>query len=256
MLKCAQMANDAEIGGTRPHGDGLGSGIPEDRSCLNSLSDEELVDMFLAATGRRDTAAAHECFENLISRYRWLINHVVHSSRWRLPAWDSADDVICRAVFKVYKGLSQWRRQGKLGSFIARIATSELIDTVRRVHRDKAWDSATPAKEGNTDEQSVMETIAAPGPSPEAEAAMCEQRVILARLLGDVCKDWKDSIIVNEYIISGIGAKEIADKYGMTEDLVYQRARRLKVRLLKWLSDRGITSADQFLTGTVVAGRA
>jgi len=73
-------------------------------------------------------------------------------------------------------------------------------------------------------------------------------------LLGDVCKDWKDSVIVNEYIINGLGAKQVADKYGMTEDLVYQRARRLKVRLLKWLSDRGITSADQFLSGTVAAG--
>ena len=248
------MANDVEIGETRRREDGLGGG--QDRSRLNSLTDEDLVDMFLAATGRRDTATAHECFENLILRYRWLINHVVHSSRWRLPAWDSADDVICRAVFKVYRGLSQWRRQGKLGSFIARIATSELIDTVRRVHRDKAWESAPSAKETGAEEQSTLDTIASPGPSPEAEAVLGEQRVILARLLGDVCRDWKDSIIVNEYIISGAGAKEIADKYGMTEDLVYQRARRLKVRLLKWLSDRGITSADQFLTGTVVAGRA
>jgi len=250
------MANDVEIGETRRREDGLGGGHPGDHSRLNSLTDEELVDMFLAATGRRDTAAAHECFENLILRYRWLINHVVHSSRWRLPAWDSADDVICRAVFKVYRGLSQWRRQGKLGSFIARIATSELIDTVRRVHRDKAWESAPSAKEAGGEEHSALDTIASPGLSPEAEAALGEQRVILARLLGDVCRDWKDSIIVNEYIISGVGAKEIADKYGMTEDLVYQRARRLKVRLLKWLSDRGITSADQFLTGTVVAGRA
>jgi RNA polymerase sigma factor (sigma-70 family) len=252
----AQMANDVEIGGTRRLEGGLDAGQPGDRSCLNSLTDEELVDKFLAASGCRNVPEAHDCFESLISRYRWLINHVVRSSRWRLPPWDSADDVICRAVFKVYKGLSQWRRQGKLGSFIARIATSELIDTVRRVHRDKAWESAPSAKETDCDDQSVMETIASPGPSPEAEAALGEQRVILARLLGDVCKDWKDSIIVNEYIINGIGAKQIADRYGMTEDLVYQRARRLKVRLLKWLSDRGITSADQFLTGTVAAGRA
>jgi len=248
-----QMANDAEIGGIRLHGSGLGIG-PGDRARLNSLTDEELVDMFLAATSRRDLAAAHDCFENLISRYHWLINHVVHSSRWRLPAWDSADDVICRATFKVYKGLSQWRRQGKLGSFIARITTSELIDTIRRVHRDKAWESTPSGKEGEAEEHSVMDQVAAPGASPETEAALGEQRVILARLLGDVCKDWKDSVIVNEYIINGLGAKQVADKYGMTEDLVYQRARRLKVRLLKWLSDRGITSADQFLSGTVAAG--
>src|SRR5215470_6697857 len=249
----AQMANDAEIGGIRLHGGGLATGRPEDRTRLNSLTDEDLVDMFLAATSRRDLAAAHQCFESLISRYHWLINHVVRSSRWRLPAWDSADDVICRATFKVYKGLSQWRRQGKLASFIARITTSELIDTVRRVHRDKAWESTPSGKEGEEEEHSVLEQIAAPGASPETEAALGEQRLILARLLGDVCKDWKDSVIVNEYIVNGVGARQVADKYGMTEDLVYQRARRLKVRLLKWLSDRGITSADQFLSGTVAA---
>ena len=251
----AEMAEDVETGGTRRDPSNVGAGRPEDQARLNSLTDEDLVDMFLGALGRRDSAAAHSCFENLISRYRWLINHVVHSSRWRLPAWDSAEDVICRVIFKVYRGLCQWRRQGKLGSFIARIATTELIDTVRRVHRDKAWDSAPCAKDGETEEHSIMDQIAAAGPSPEMEAALSEQRVILARLLGDVCKDWKDSVIVNEYIISGLGAKQIADKYGMTEDLVYQRARRLKVRLLKWLSDRGITSADQFLTGTVAAAR-
>jgi len=252
----AQMADDVEIGGTRRSPSGAGAGRPEDHSRLNSLTDEDLVDMFLAALGRRDLAAAHDCFESVIARYRWLINHVVHSSRWRLPAWDSADDVVCRAIFKVYRGLSQWRRQGKLGSFIARIATSELIDTVRRAHRDKAWESAPCAKDSDGEELSTVEQIASPGPSPETEAALGEQRLMLARLLGDVCKDWKDSIIVNEYIVNGHGAKQIADKYGITEDLVYQRARRLKVRLLKWLSDRGITSADQFLTGTVAAGRA
>jgi RNA polymerase sigma factor (sigma-70 family) len=250
------MAEDVEIGGRRREPGNLGAGRPEDQSRLNSLTDEDLVDMFVAALGRCDQAAAHVCFENVISRYRWLINHVVHSSRWRLPAWDSADDVVCRVIFKVYRGLSQWRRQGKLGSFIARIATSELIDTVRRVRRDKAWESTPCGKEGEGEEPSIMDRIAAPDPSPETQAALGEQRLILARLLGDVCRDWKDSIIVNEYIINGAGAKQVADKYGMTEDLVYQRARRLKVRLLKWLSDRGITSADQFLSGTVAAGRA
>jgi hypothetical protein len=33
----------------------------------------------------------------------------------------------------------------------------------------------------------------------------------------------------------------------MTEDVVYQRARRLRVRLMKWLKERGITSAAQLL---------
>jgi len=45
--------------------------------------------------------------------------------------------------------------------------------------------------------------------------------------------------------------KEIAEKYNMSEDLVYQRARRLKVRLMNWLSERGITSAESLLTSTV-----
>src|SRR5262249_5085185 len=183
------MADDAEIGGTRLHGSGLGTGRPEDRTRLNSLTDEELVDMFLAATSRRDLAAAHECFESLISRYHWLINHVVHSSRWRLPAWDSADDVICRATFKVYKGLSQWRRQGNLRSLIRRLPSSEAIDCLRRVQRDKAWQSSSGGKGGEAEVLSVMHQIAATSDSPDIVAALGEKRFILVRLLGGVCND-------------------------------------------------------------------
>jgi len=76
-----------------------------------------------------------------------------------------------------------------------------------------------------------------------------EQREIVDSLLEDVCRDWKDSVIVNEYIIGNKSGKEIAEKYAMSEDLVYQRARRLRVRLIKWLNDRGITSAHSLLTG-------
>jgi hypothetical protein len=35
----------------------------------------------------------------------------------------------------------------------------------------------------------------------------------------------------------------------MSEDVVYQRARRLKVRLMKWMADRGITSSETLLGG-------
>src|SRR5205085_8138323 len=105
---------------------------------LEALSDEELVDRFLdSASSNKPTA--HRYFEIIISRYNWLINHVVRSSRYRFPAWDSAEDCIARAIFKIYRGLVQWRREGKLSSFVARIATSELIDTIRRVRRDKSW---------------------------------------------------------------------------------------------------------------------
>ena len=83
----------------------------------------------------------------------------------------------------------------------------------------------------------------------QARRSAGEQRAIVDRLLSDVCRDWKDSVIVNEYIIGTQSGKEIADKYDISEDLVYQRARRLRVRLMKWLNERGITSADSLLTG-------
>jgi DNA-directed RNA polymerase specialized sigma24 family protein len=117
---------------------GSGAGAELDRNSLDNLSDEELVDAFLSRS-KNDRSAAHLCFEVIIARYHWLINHVVRNSRYRFPAWDSADDVIARVVFKIYRGLAQWRRQGKLSSFIARIASSEMIDTIRRIRRDKSW---------------------------------------------------------------------------------------------------------------------
>ena len=225
-----------------------GAGAEIETLGLDGLTDEELVDKFLARL-KSDRGSAHLCFEVIIGRYQWLINHVVRNSHYRFPAWDSADDVIARVIFKVYKGLALWRRQGKLSSFIARIATSEMIDTIRRVGRDKSWNPRQAAADPDADERPLVETAAAAGPSPEAEAASREQNEIVEQLLADVCRDWKDSVIVNEYMIGEQSAKEIADKYDLSEDVVYQRARRLRVRLMKWLAERGITSAEQLLGG-------
>jgi RNA polymerase sigma-70 factor (ECF subfamily) len=227
---------------------GSGAGAELDRNWLDNLSDEELVDAFLSRS-KNDRSAAHLCFEVIIARYHWLINHVVRNSRYRFPAWDSADDVIARVVFKIYRGLAQWRRQGKLSSFIARIASSEMIDTIRRIRRDKSWNPRQISSDPDSDAPSPVDTARSREPSPEAQLVAREQREIVDDLLSDVCRDWKDSVIVNEYIIGNQSGKEIADKYNMSEDLVYQRARRLKVRLIKWLNERGITSAHALLSG-------
>src|SRR5215467_2013922 len=121
---------------------------------LEDLSDEELVDLFLARQ-KTDRERAHLCFEVLISRYRGLVNHVVRYSQFRYPEWDGADDVVSRAIYKIYRGLRLWRREGKLSSFIARITQSEMIDTIRRIRRDKSWAPRPPA-EADSDEPSAI----------------------------------------------------------------------------------------------------
>jgi len=215
---------------------------------LESLADEELVSLFLSCAEEPDRQRAHLCFEALMARYAGLVNHVVRSSRFRFPAWDSADDIVARSIFKIYRGLSKWRGEGKLSSFIARITTSEMIDTIRRVRRDRSWDPAA-CRAGDAEEPSPIDLAASSDQSPETITASHEQRRVVNRLLGDVCRDWKDSIIVNEYMIGGMGAKEISEKYGISEDLIYQRAKRLRTRFVKWLTDHGITSAQQLLSG-------
>ncbi len=217
---------------------------------LDDLTDEELVNLFLSRL-KSDREQAHLCFELIINRHMWLVNHIVRSSRYRFPAWDSADDVAARVVFKVYRGLAQWRREGKLASFIARIASSELIDTIRRVGRDRSWNPRMGPADPDDEQPSIVERAPSPEPSPEAHAAGREQREMVERLLEEVCKDWKDSVIINEYLIGNKNAKEISEKYDMSEDLVYQRARRLRVRLVKWLEERGITSAELLLASRI-----
>jgi RNA polymerase sigma-70 factor (ECF subfamily) len=219
-------------------------------SNLEALTDEELVDLFLSRI-RSDREQAHLCFELIINRHMWLINHIVRSSRYRFPAWDSADDVAARVVFKVYRGLAQWRREGKLSSFIARIASSELIDTIRRVGRDRSWSPRMGPADPDDEQPSAVERARSFEPSPEAHAAGREQREIVERLLEEVCKDWKDSVIISEYLIGNKNAKEISEAYDMSEDLVYQRARRLRLRLVKWLEERGITSAELLLASRI-----
>ncbi len=214
---------------------------------LDALSDEELVDRFLfAANANRQIA--HQCFEIIISRYNWLISHVVRNSHYRFPAWDSADDCIARAIFKIYRGLAKWRREGKLSSFIARITSSEMIDTIRRIRRDKSWNPRlSEAVEEEEEKPTAIDRAASPEPSPEAELLNRQQRELVDSLLEEVCRDWKDSVIVSDYIILNLGAKEIMAKYDMSEDVIYQRAHRLKARLIKALDERGITSTATLL---------
>src|ERR1051325_9032182 len=146
-----------------------GAGIGIDRDQLDNLSDEELVDIFLQRS-KDDRHTAHLCFEVIIARYHWLISHIVRTSRYRFPAWDSADDVISRVIFKVYRGLVQWRREGKLSSFIARIATSEIIDTIRRVRRDKSWNPRmTDVGDPDSDAPSPIDRAPSREPSPETQ---------------------------------------------------------------------------------------
>src|ERR1051325_4955187 len=235
VLKSARMTDSTAAG----------PGINDRR--LDELSDEELVDQFLASQ-KAERERAHLCFEALIARYRGLINHGVRYSQYRYPEWDAADDVVSRAIYKIYRGLRLWRREGKLSSFIARITQSEMIDTIRRVRRDKSW-TPRPAADPDSDEPSEVETAPARTPSPETDAIRSEQREIVDQLLTDVCRDWKDSVIVSDYIILGRGATEIAAEFGMSEDLVYQRSHRLKERLRKWLEAHGFTSADAVLGG-------
>src|SRR5215210_3320528 len=152
---------------------GPGAGAELNKQSLDDVGDEELVDSFLARQ-KSDRSSAHLCFEIIIARYRGLINHVVRGSRFRYPEWDSADDVVARVIFKIYRGLAQWRRQGRLSSFIARIATSEMIDTIRRVGRDKSWFPQA-AVDPDSDEPSIIETAPSNDPSPEAQAVSREQ---------------------------------------------------------------------------------
>jgi hypothetical protein len=100
----------------------------------------------------------------------------------------------------------------------------------------------------------IVERTASAGPTPEQVVTGQQQREIVDRLLEETCRDWKDSVIVNEYLIGGKNAKEISETYEMSEDLVYQRARRLKVRLMKWLKEHGVTSADSLFGGGAAAG--
>jgi RNA polymerase sigma factor (sigma-70 family) len=226
------------------------AGAEINKDGIENLSDEEIVDLFLARL-KSDPVSADMYFEAIIGRYTWLITHIVRNSHFRFPAWDTADDVVSRTIFKVYRGLSLWRRQGKLSSFIARITTSELIDTIRRVRRDKSWDPRPAPADEDSDRPTAIDLASSREPSPEAQLVNRERQQIVGQLLDDVCRDWKDSVIVSEYIIAGSNGKEISEKYEMSEDLVYQRARRLRVRLMKWLADRGISSPEELMAAGI-----
>jgi hypothetical protein len=111
-----------------------------------------------------------------------------------------------------------------------------MIDTIRRVGRDKSESKATPA-DPDSDTPSPAERAPSKELSPEAQQAYGSAD--RGYLLADVCRDWKDS---DRERVHNWQSKRQRDrgKYDISKTQ-YQRARRLRVRLLKWLNDRGIT---------------
>lgn len=96
---------------------------------MNQHSDKELLDLF------NDESTRRQAFELLVKQYQrrlyWLIRRLVINH-------DDTDDVLQNTLIKIWTGLSQFRGEAQLYSWIYRIAYNESISFLNNRRKDLA----------------------------------------------------------------------------------------------------------------------
>ncbi|MDR1864223.1 MAG: RNA polymerase sigma factor [Bacteroidales bacterium] len=104
---------------------------------MSEYSDEQLLEMF------RDKHRRYEAFDRIVRQYKvrlyWHIRKI-------LIVHEDTDDVLQNTFEKAWKGLSAFRQEAQLFTWLYRIATNEAISFLNQ-KRNKdmlPWDEAEP----------------------------------------------------------------------------------------------------------------
>ena len=104
-----------------------------------------------ASLMQRVVAGDDDAFAEIVERYKNpLVNYLTHLVRSR----DRAEEVAQDAFVRLYRNASKYREQDRLGPYLFRIATNQVVTEVRR---EKRWSLLLPRLNAST-------TQAAPPP--------------------------------------------------------------------------------------------
>jgi len=126
---------------------------------------------------------------------------------------DLVQDILCA----VWRALPNFRGEGGLCAFVARVAANRAVTHVQRALRARV--SVEPVTEP-----------AAPDPSPEAHAIATDERETLTRALRALPIGLREPALLT---LEGLTQREIAEALGITPNAVAIRMMRAKSELRK-----------------------
>lgn len=196
---------------------------------MESRAPEQLLETRLLARLRaRDLTA----FEDLVAHFE----RPVYALCYRLLGdAEEARDAAQETFLKVYKGLSGFRAESGLKTWIYRIAINQAMNQQRwwrRRHRDETLSLDLNRGESNT---TLGNMLPSRGASPEAQAISNQREQYIMRALNEIKAEYRVALVLRE--IEELSYEEIAETLGVSIGTVKSRIARGREELRRRLKD-------------------
>ena len=191
-----------------------------------TLTDEQVVGQIL--TGQ--TAL----FEILMRRYNERVYRV---ARGIVRDESEAEDVMQQVYVNAYANLRQFAGKARFSTWLTRITVNEALSRARRRGQYKSFD----------DELSNVEPFMAEHSStnPERQAFRGELRTLLEWAIDGLPDGAREVFVLRE--VEGLSTAEVAESFGVSEDVVKTRLSRAKAALRRSVMERtGATAPEAF----------
>ena len=175
-----------------------------------------------------ETGAGSLEFEEIVRRHE---HQVFGLARWLLRRPEDAEDAAQEAFFRLYQAL--YRSRGRfdpkrpLAPYLHRLTVNVCKDLGRRRGRFRA----TPL-----DEMPEAGEPAAKDPSPEAAAALAEDRRIAAAALATLPIRQRAALVLRD--VQGLSTREVAEALGVREVTVRTQISRARLKVREFRDRR------------------
>ena len=167
-------------------------------------------------------------WEKLVIRYSKRIYNLCYRFVERA---DQAEDLTQDVFIKVFRNLNQYKPEtGSFVTWLVSVSRNLLIDHYRQSKDERATVSASADED---EEQSLLETLQASTPSPEAEMDRLEKVATLRKCLSKLSPELREAVILRD--IEELSYQEIGAILRIPDGTVKSRINRGRVELARYL---------------------
>jgi RNA polymerase sigma-70 factor (ECF subfamily) len=178
-------------------------------------------------------------YEELIQRYEQQVYGMVYRL---LGNQSDASDVVQEVFLKVFRGVSTFREQSSLRTWIYRIAVNEANNQRRWFVRHCKME--VPLEETRPEHPNSIEYASDPGRSPFEQAMDSETRTLIERALTQINPVFRTAVVLRD--VQNLSYEEIAEILQVSLGTVKSRILRGREALRRELTqrpDRGLAEA-------------
>lgn len=181
---------------------------------MPDAQDEGLIDLELA---RRAGGGDREAFAALVARHQASVYRL---ARHVAGTRDEAEDVLQQTFLSAWQGVSRFRGESSVRTWLLTIARNAAV--TRRVRAGREPIDATPL-----DDLGIRAGWG--GPNPEQLAVAAEQQQRLAAGLAALAPDEREILTLRD--LEGLAGEDVAAMLGLTTAAMKSRLHRARLRL-------------------------